>query len=127
MLNQTTSCPAACASRWSASARRITCALKPPARPRSAEIGTIATFCTFSRRSSSGSRTAPAACETPAISSSIRSAYGRIASMRICDRRRRAEATSSIAFVTLRVLVIERTRRFRSWVEANYDGLRRRC
>ena len=81
-------------------------------------IGTIATFSTFSRRSSSGSRTAPAACETPAISSSMRSAYGRMASIRICERRRRAEATSSIAFVTLRVFVIERTRRFRSWVDA---------
>ena len=53
----------------------------------------------------------------------MRSAYGRIASMRCCDRRSRAEATSSIAFVTLRVFVIERTRRFRSCVEANYDAL----
>jgi hypothetical protein len=41
-------------------------------------------------------------------------------SIRICERRRRAEATSSIAFVTLRVFVIERTRRFRSCVDANY-------
>ena len=40
--------------------------------------------------------------------------------MRICERRSRAEATSSIAFVTFRVFVIERTRRFRSSVDANY-------
>jgi hypothetical protein len=39
--------------------------------------------------------------------------------MRCCDRRRRADATSSIAFVTFRVFVIERTRRFRSCVDAN--------
>ena len=39
-------------------------------------------------------------------------------SIRICARRRRADATSSIARVSLRVLEIERTRRFRSWVEA---------
>ena len=45
-----------------------------------------------------------------------------MASMRCCDLRRRAEATSSIAFVTLRVLVIERTRRFRSCVDANYEA-----
>ena len=82
--------------------------------------GTIPTFCTFSRRSSSGSRTAPAAWEVPAISSSIRSAYGRIASIRSCARRSRAEATSSIARVSLRVFEIERTRRFRSCVDANY-------
>ena len=63
--------------------------------------------------------TAPAACAVPAISSSIRSAYGRIASIRCCARRRRAEATSSIARVSLRVFEIERTRRLRSWVEAN--------
>src|SRR3954454_10678348 len=42
--------------------------------------------------------------------------------MRCCDRRRRAGATSSIAFVTLRVFVIERTRRFRSCVEAKLGG-----
>ena len=82
-------------------------------------IGTIPTVFTVSRCSSSGSRTAPAACAVPAISSSIRSAYGRIASMRCCARRSRAEATSSIARVSLRVFEIERTRRFRSWVEAN--------
>src|SRR5581483_10781351 len=122
VLNQTTSRPWPRCSRISASERRMICALKPPARPRSAVTGTIATVLTFSRRSSSGSLIEPAACDTPAISSSMRSAYGRIASMRICDRRRRAEATSSIAFVTLRVLVIERTRRFRSWVEAKLRG-----
>src|SRR6476659_8226591 len=43
-------------------------------------------------------------------------------SIRICERRRRAEATSSIALVTLRVFVIERTRRFRSWVDAKVLG-----
>src|SRR4051812_37987090 len=122
--NHTTSRPSAWCSRWSASERRITCALKPPASPRSAVTGTIATRWMLSRRSRSGSRTAPAAWETPAISSSIRSAYGRIASMRCCDRRRRAEATSSIAFVTLRVFVIERTRRFRSCVDAKLRRFR---
>ena len=60
------------------------------------------------------------AFDTPAISSSMRSAYGRIASMRIWARRRRAEATSSIARVTFRVFVIERTRRFRSCVVATF-------
>ena len=54
----------------------------------------------------------------PAISSSIRSAYGRIASIRACARRSRAAATSSIAFVILRVFLIERTRRLMSWTEA---------
>src|SRR5262249_20403815 len=102
----------------SANARRSTCALKAPASPRSPVIGTIATVLTFSRCSSKGGRTAPAACEVPAISSIIRSAYGRIPSIRICARRRRAEATSSIARVSLRVFEIERTRRFRSWVDA---------
>jgi hypothetical protein len=42
VLNQTASWPSACASRISASERRITCALKPPARPRSAVTGMIA-------------------------------------------------------------------------------------
>ena len=79
-----------------------------------AVTGTIATVLICSRRSSSGSRTAPAACDTPAISSSIRSAYGRIASIRSCARRSRADATSSIAFVSLRVFVIARTRRLSS-------------
>ncbi len=55
---------------------------------------------------------------TPAISSRIVSAYGRIASIRVCARRSRAEATSSIAFVILRVFLTERTRRLRSWTEA---------
>ena len=113
-----TSWPAATASRWRPNARRSTCALNAPARPRSAVTGTSATRFTSSRRCSSGSRTEPAACETPPISSSIRSAYGRIASIRDWARRSRAEATSSIAFVSLRVFVIERTRRFRSWVDA---------
>ncbi len=50
----------------------------------------------------------------------MRSAYGRMASIRVCARRRRADATSSIARVSLRVFVIERTRRLRSWTEATY-------
>ena len=54
----------------------------------------------------------------PAISSSIRSAYGRIASIRACARRSRAAATSSIAFVILRVFLTERTRRLMSWTDA---------
>ena len=54
----------------------------------------------------------------PTISSSMRSAYGRIASIRACARRSRAEATSSIAFVILRVLRTERIRRLMSWTEA---------
>src|SRR4051812_25344383 len=99
--------------------RRSTCALNAPARPRSPVTGMIAIVSTCSRRCRSGRRTAPAARAVPAISSSIRSAYGRIASIRCCARRSRAEATSSIARVSLRVFVIERTRRFRSCVEAN--------
>src|SRR5688500_12688678 len=41
-----------------------------------------------------------------------------MASIRVCARRSRAEATSSIALVILRVFLTERTRRFRSWTEA---------
>ena len=52
---------------------------------------------------------------TPAISSLIVSAYGRIASIRACARRSFAAATSSIARVILRVLRTERIRRLRSW------------
>src|SRR2546423_9679023 len=48
----------------------------------------------------------------------MRSAYGRIASIRACARRSRAEATSSNAFVILRVLRTDRIRRRRSWTEA---------
>ena len=54
----------------------------------------------------------------PTISSSIRSAYGRIASIRAWARRRRAPATSSIAFVILRVFRTERIRRLMSWTSA---------
>ena len=93
--------------------------MKGPARPRSPVSGTIATFVTSSRCWSSGSpRTEALARPTPAINSRIVSAYGRIASIRVCARRRRAEATSSIAFVILRVFLTERTRRLRSWTEA---------
>jgi hypothetical protein len=54
------------------------------------------------------------ALAVPIISSVIRSAYGRIASIRASARRSRAEATSSIALVILRVFRIERIRRLRS-------------
>jgi hypothetical protein len=50
----------------------------------------------------------------PAISSSMRSAYGRIASIRACALRSFAAATSSIARVIFRVLRIDRMRRLMS-------------
>jgi hypothetical protein len=50
----------------------------------------------------------------PIISSIIRSAYGRIASIRACARRRRADATSSMAFVIFLVFRIDLILRFRS-------------
>ena len=56
----------------------------------------------------------------PAISSSMRSAYGRIASIRACARRSFAAATSSIARVILRVFRTERIRRLMSWTEDIY-------
>ena len=68
--------------------------------------------CHAARAAAGGRRPPP--CAVPAISSCIRSAYGRIASIRIAARRSRAEATSSIALVSLRVFEIERTRRLRS-------------
>ena len=93
--------------------------MNAPARPRSPVSGRIATARSSSRRWSSGRpRTDELARAVPIISSIIRSAYGRIASIRACARRRRAEATSSIALVILRVLRIERIRRFRSWTDA---------
>src|SRR6185437_4509855 len=52
------------------------------------------------------------------MSSCIRSAYGRISSMRLCARCSLAPATSSRAFVILRVLRTEPIRRRRSWSEA---------
>src|SRR5712692_1901158 len=117
--------PSACTSRCSATARRRICALNAPASPRSPVTGTIATV-RASRRCSSGSpRTDALARAVPAISSSIRSAYGRMASIRSCARRRRADATSSIAFVSLRVFVIARTRVLSSWTVA-IGHLRRR-
>src|ERR671930_302016 len=106
-------------SRSSASARRSTCELKAPASPRSPVSGASATARTSSRCSSSGNpRTDVLARAVPAISSSIRSAYGRMASIRCCALRSRADATSSIAFVIFRVFVTERMRRRRSWTEA---------
>jgi hypothetical protein len=56
-------------------------------------------------------RTDPAARPTPAISSRILSAYGRIASIRACARRSFAAATSSIARVILLVLRTDLIRR----------------
>ncbi len=50
----------------------------------------------------------------------VRSAYGRIASMRASARRSFAAATSSIAFVILRVLPTERSRRLMSWTVATF-------
>ena len=98
--------------RSSANARRMTCALNAPARPRSPESGTISVAAVVSRCWRSGRpRTDPAARPTPAISSRIVSAYGRIASIRAWARRSFAAATSSIARVILRVLRTERIRR----------------
>ena len=51
---------------------------------------------------------------TPTISSCMRSAYGRIASIRVWARRSFAAATSSIARVIFRVFWTERTRRLMS-------------
>ena len=78
----------------------------------------MATVSTSRVWSSGSPRSEVLARAVPAISSSIRSAYGRIASIRACARRSRAAATSSIAFVILRVFLIERTRRLMSWTEA---------
>ena len=95
--------------RSSANALRITCALKAPASPRSPVSGTSRVADVVSRCCSSGSpRTEPAARPTPAISSRIVSAYGRIDSMRLCARRSFAAATSSIARVILRVFRTDR-------------------
>jgi hypothetical protein len=52
------------------------------------------------------------------MSSRIRSAYGRSASMRFSARRSFAAATSSIAFVIFRVFLTEATRRLMSWTVA---------
>ena len=68
-----------------------------------------------SRRWSRGRRCTDAlALAVPTISSCMRSAYGRIASIRACARRSFAAATSSIARVILRVFRIERIRRLMS-------------
>jgi len=81
-----------------------------------------ATVSSVSRRWRSGKpRTDVLARAVPAISSSIRSAYGRIASIRACALRSFAAATSSIARVILRVLRTERMRRLMSWTEAIAD------
>jgi hypothetical protein len=110
--SQRTVCPSEVSWRSSANARRITCALNAPARPRSPVSGTRSVAEVVSRCWRSGSpRTEPAARPTPAISSRIVSAYGRIASMRLCARRSLAAATSSIARVIFRVLRTERIRR----------------
>ena len=73
---------------------------------------TIATRRTSSRGCISARfRNDDAARAVPTISSCIRSAYGRISSIRVWARRRRAPATSSIAFVILRVFWTEVIRR----------------
>ena len=91
------------ASRASASERRTICALKAPARPRSPVSGEDRDGLASSRSSRSGKPRDGVARAVPIISSRIRSAYGRSASMRASARRSFAAATSSIAFVILRV------------------------
>src|SRR5438067_1633735 len=63
-------------------------------------------------------RTDELARAVPAISSSIRSAYGRMSSIRACARLSFDAATSSSARVILRVLRTERMRRRMSCSEA---------
>ena len=73
--SQRTVWPSACSRRSTAKARRITCALNAPARPRSPVSGTISVDAVSSRCWSSGSRwTEPAARPTPEMSSRIVSA-----------------------------------------------------
>jgi hypothetical protein len=107
-----TALPALSSSRiWRRASRRIV-ALKPPARPRSPVIGTIATARSSSWRCRSGRpRSEVEARAVPTISSIIRSAYGRISRMRCSERRSRAAATISIARVIFRVLRTARRRR----------------
>ncbi len=88
--------------------------MKAPARPRSPVSGRIATDWMLSRASRSGKPRAGVALAVPIISSRIRSAYGRSASILPSARRSFAAATSSIAFVILRVLLTERSRRLMS-------------
>ena len=88
--SQRTSTPSARSSRSSRSARRRICALKAPARPRSPVSGRIATVCTLAPLEQRQTVTDDAARAVPVISSSIRSANGRIASIRVCARRSRA-------------------------------------
>jgi hypothetical protein len=88
--------------------------LNAPARPRSPVSATIATRFTSRRWRRVRPWSEVLARAVPTISSIIRSAYGLIASIRASARRNRAEATSSIALVILRVFRIERIRRFRS-------------
>ena len=106
-------------SRSSANARRMTCALNAPASPRSAVTTTMATRRTSSRRcrsGRSGGRRPRAPCRPSAPASGRRT--GASPRCRVCARRSRAPATSSIAFVILRVLRTERIRRLMSWSEA---------
>ena len=111
--SQRTVCPRAWSSRSSANARRVTCALNAPGeaavagqRDDERRRGLLALL---QQRQAHGPE--PAARPTPAISSRIVSAYGRIASMRAWARRSFAAATSSIARVIFRVLRTERIRR----------------
>ena len=77
-----------------------------------------------SRRWSSGKpRSDVLARAVPSISSSMRSAYGRIASIRAWARRSFAAATSSIARVTLLMFRIERIRSLVSATEATTQPL----
>ena len=88
--------------------------MNAPASPRSPVTATIAARFTSRRCSSVSPRSEELARAVPTISSIMRSAYGRIASIRACARRSRAEATSSNALVIFCVLRIERIRRLRS-------------
>ena len=103
-----------------ANASRRTCALNAPASPRSPVSGRIAARCTSRRWSSGTPRREVLARATPTISSCMRSAYGRIASIRVWARRSFAAATSSIARVIFRVFLTERTRRLMSWTDATW-------
>jgi len=73
--------------------------------------GTIAARLISRRWRSGRPRTEELARAVPTISSCIRSAYGRIASILVCARRSFAAATSSMARVIFRVLVTDRIRR----------------
>src|SRR3954447_26601707 len=118
----TTSLPWPACSEPTCRARRTTCPLKAPARPRS-PVSTMTPTRLGSRRSSSGS---PCTCAREAasiIKSRMRSAYGRSASIRSCARRSFEAETSSSAFVILRVLRTDEMRRLMSpWLAMALRG-----